>query len=149
MSAKRLPPVTRPLVSQKSLIITWKAFEYYAPLKKLFTYVGRHPGEALSLAKAAGIAAMSRTHFSEYFHRNVGVSFKYWNDFVRIQHAATLLRASNSSITEVGQDCGFADSTTFTRTFRRISGMTPAQFRRTCRPAPEQRYRDESPKKSE
>lgn len=125
------PPDVRPLVSQKSLRIQWRSFEYYTPLKRLFTHVADHPGEALSLAQAAAIASLDYTHFSEYFRKKTGVTFKYWIDFVRVRHAVGVLETTDKSVAAVAQDCGFSDSTTFGRTFRRVMGMTPTQFR--CR----------------
>ena len=130
-----VPPDVRPLVSQKSLLIVWRSFEYYTPLKRLLAHVSNHPGEALSLAQAAAIASLDYTHFSEYFRKRTGVTFKYWIDFVRVRYAARILESTDKSVAEVAQDCGFGDSTTFGRTFRRVMGMTPVQFR--CRATPD------------
>jgi len=59
-----------------------------------------------------------------------GVTFKCWIDFVRVCAAVQMLESVDKSITEVAQDSGFEDGTTFCRTFRRVTGMTPTQYRR-------------------
>ena len=118
----------------KYCTILWEAFEYYPRLKRVLLHVSEHPDQALSLGDAASLAAMEKTHFSKYFHTKTGVPFKYWIDFLRIQRAQQQLRASERSVTEVAMDCGFMDTTTFTRTFRRIAGTTPAAFLRSTKP---------------
>jgi AraC-like DNA-binding protein len=125
--------VDRPFVSAKSLQISWQAFEHNARLKRVFSYISEHPDKALSLAEAASAAAMGRTYFAEYFRQNAGVTFKYWIDFIRVKRAIALLRFTSKPILEVAEDCGYQDATTFTRTFRRIEGVTPTEFRRSLK----------------
>jgi AraC family transcriptional regulator len=48
---------------------------------------------------------------------------------LRVKHAKELL--PKRSLVEVALACGFADQSHFTRTFRRIEGMTPTEFRRS------------------
>jgi two-component system, response regulator YesN len=149
MHERRLQFADRPLVSEKSLQISWQAFEYNTRLKKVFSYISEHPDKALSLAEAASAAAMGRTYFSEYFRQNTGVTFKYWIDFLRVKRAIALLRFTSKAILEVAEDCGYQDATTFTRTFRRIEGVTPTQFRRSLKISARGVQTDESPKESE
>jgi AraC-like DNA-binding protein len=122
----------KPLPKKNTRII-WRAFKYYFQLKRLQSYVSEHSSETLSLKQAAGIASMEESYFSEFFHRSVGVPFKWWMDFIRIQRAAKRIEDSDSSITEVALNSGFTDSTTFTRTFRRVVGVTPREYRRRVR----------------
>jgi transcriptional regulator GlxA family with amidase domain len=115
--------------------IMWRAFEYYEPLKRLSLYVRQNPAECLGLEQAAAIAGFERTHFSSFFHHKTRVTFKYWNDLRRIERAALCLRESDGTITVVALECGFNDLRTFERTFRRIKGVTPRQYRRQHQPA--------------
>lgn len=52
----------------------------------------------------------------------------------RIDHAAALLTAGDLSIAQVATAAGFYDQAVFTRTFGRLTGETPAQFRRRAVP---------------
>jgi AraC-like DNA-binding protein len=131
---KEFGPGVRPLVSQESPRIIWRSFEYYPPLKRLLEYVSDHPSETLSLGQAAEIASFEYTHFATYFRNKTGVTFKSWIDFIRIWRAAQMLDSAEKSITEVAHDSGFGDGTTFCRTFRRVMGMTPIQYRKRQRP---------------
>ena len=115
--------------------INWRAFAYYSSLNKIRSYWWEHPGESISLTEAASLAAMNPSYFSRFFHRKTGVTFKYWIDFMRIEHAMSLIHSTNMTIIELLGECGFRDATTFTRTFRRITGFTPVAFKRSREPS--------------
>jgi transcriptional regulator GlxA family with amidase domain len=110
--------------------IKWDAFRYYAPLNRILAHWSQNPGTSLSVAEAADLAAMTRAYFSRFFHEKTGVTFKYWIDFMRVRHAASLLGLTDQTIIQLGEGCGFQDATTFTRTFKRITGRTPLEFKR-------------------
>ena len=110
--------------------IKWDAFRYYAPLNRILAHWSRNPGNAISVAEAADMAAMTRAYFSRFFHEKTGVTFKYWIDFMRVRHAASMLDTTDVTIIQLGEGCGFRDATTFTRTFKRITGQTPIQLTR-------------------
>jgi AraC-like DNA-binding protein len=112
------------------LTIRWSAFGYYRSLKQLALHVLNHPDESLSLNDAAHIAGLNRSYFAEYFREKTGVTFKCWMDVMRVSHAARLLRESDISIGDGCREAGFQDPTTFARTFRRLIGLSPTQFRR-------------------
>ena len=41
-----------------------------------------------------------------------------------------MLLASNKSIGEIAQDCGFFDSSHFSQNFKKEKGVTPTEFKR-------------------
>jgi AraC-like DNA-binding protein len=84
----------------------------------------------MSVAEAADLAAMTRAYFSRFFHEKTHVTFKYWIDFMRVRYAVSLLEATNLTVIQLAERCGFYDASTFTRTFKRISGCTPLEFKR-------------------
>jgi two-component system response regulator YesN len=109
--------------------IDWHAFERHVALNRILSHwLGHH--RAISVPQAASLAAMEPAYFSRFFRDKVGVTFKYWFDFMRIGYAAALLDSANRTVVELVDECGFQDPTTFTRTFRRILGLTPLEFKR-------------------
>jgi AraC-like DNA-binding protein len=54
------------------------ALEYYSPLRKVKHYICQNYSEAISLKRAAQIAGMERKYFSTFFHKKVGICFRYW-----------------------------------------------------------------------
>src|ERR1044071_10435674 len=105
-------------------------FEYYGSLKRLHSFITEHIAESLPLSLAANIVGMAPPSFSRFFRRRTGVTYKTYLDTLRIERAELLIQYSDSSILEIGINCGLADPTTFTRTYHRLRGTTPSDFRK-------------------
>lgn len=58
-----------------------------------------------------------------------GKSVLQWIDYVFIIRAKTALKSSNSSIKEISNEFHFIDVSSFCRYFRRITGVSPKEFR--------------------
>ena len=105
------------------------AFEYYAPLRRVKQYVRDNSAENISLEQVAQIAGMERKYFSTFFHKKVGICFRYWLMGVRIGNAISLMEHENQSITQIAFETGFMDLRTFERAFKRCTGFTPREFK--------------------
>lgn len=110
------------------------AFRSYPRLHHVDRYVQKNHSEPMPLAKAARIAAMERTYFSAFFHREVGVTFTDWLQYVRIARSLSLLSSRDYSITEVAAQAGFESLRTFERTFRKWTSLTPQAFKKLASP---------------
>ena len=93
-------------------------------------FVQNNLNEEISLTIVAKVAGMEPKYFSAFFHKKVGIPFKYWLQSSRIIHALPLLKAYNLSITEVALTNGFNDLRTFERNFKRIQNMTAQEYRK-------------------
>ena len=110
--------------------INTKAFDYFPVLRKFRDYFETNYSEPISLKKAASIAGLEKKYFSKIFRTHVGVGFKEWIDFIRIQKAVDALQSEDQSVTTVGFSVGFKSSTTFQRLFKKHVRMRPRDFRR-------------------
>jgi len=110
------------------------AFRYYARLKKVKHFVEEHYSEAISLQRAASLAYMERTSFSRFFGKKVGISFTQWLTQVRISKAMDLMKRNNATISEITRAVGFSNLRTFQRAFKKLTDLTPSQFRNKVRP---------------
>ena len=113
--------------------INCAVFEYYGSLKRLHSFVRENLTEPLPISRAASIMGMTPTSFSRFFRKSTGTTFKLWLDSQRVDRAEVLLQCSDSPILDVGIDSGFPDPTTFARTFHRIKGETPKEYRKRFR----------------
>ncbi|MCH8135663.1 MAG: helix-turn-helix transcriptional regulator [Proteobacteria bacterium] len=111
------------------------AFEYYGRLGKVKRFVDEHYADPVSLKKAAEIACLEEKYFSVFFHAKTGVRFVDWIAWVRVAHAKDLLRRENKPISIIGEESGFFDLRTFERSFKKCTGMTPTDFRKSVRPS--------------
>ncbi len=111
-----------------------EVFDYYPRLNRLRKYVEQSYSEPIPLEKAAGIAALESSYFSNYFRAKVGITFTEWLRQVRIEKAMELMKANDSSITHIAYEVGFGDLRTFERAFKKHTRMTPSEFKKSVAP---------------
>jgi len=92
-------------------------------------YIDKHKVEELSLANVAKAAGASVFHFCKVFHKSTGLKFTDYVARVRLEDARTRLLNPNLRISEIAYDVGFQSLTQFNRTFKRVFGQSPSEFR--------------------
>ena len=85
--------------------------------------------EPLCIPLLARIAEVSGHHFIRTFCATYGETPHRYLQRRRIERAMFLLRATDRSVTDVCLDVGFSSLGTFSRTFRKIVGKSPTEFR--------------------
>jgi AraC-like DNA-binding protein/ligand-binding sensor protein len=92
-------------------------------------FIDRHKAEQLSLADVAKAAGASVFHFCKVFHKTTGLKFTDYVARVRLEDARNRLLNPNLRISEIAYDVGFQSLTQFNRTFKRVFGQSPTEFR--------------------
>jgi AraC-like DNA-binding protein/ligand-binding sensor protein len=92
-------------------------------------YINNHKTEELSLADVAKAAGASVFHFCKVFHKATGLKFTDYVARVRLEEARTRLLNPNLRVSEIAYDVGFQSLTQFNRTFKRVFGQSPSEFR--------------------
>ena len=90
------------------------------------------PLDVDDLAKAAGL---SRAHFSREFRRAFGESPYSYLLTRRLERAASLLRMTDRSIADICLSVGLQSQGSFTTSFKRMYGASPAAYRAQFPPA--------------
>lgn len=80
--------------------------------------------DELSLAVGAHPVTISK-HFRKYFSCTLGEYLRK----LKVDRSLSLIKNSAMSLTEIAFHCGFADQSHFTRTFQRVTGFLPKEFR--------------------
>jgi AraC-like DNA-binding protein len=93
------------------------------------SHLERNIHREVDLDELANIAAMSRRSFLRVFQSATGTSPLAWVIEQRITRACNLLRHTDRQVTEIAFDVGFNDSNYFTRQFRKITGLSPRDYR--------------------
>jgi len=83
----------------------------------------------LTLDELAREAGVHPVHLSRIFRRSVGEGIGDHIHRLRVRTACERLLDPCASLAEISFATGFADQSHFTRSFRRITGMTPGTFR--------------------
>lgn len=117
----------------QSNLIRQRAFELYDRLAQVRAFCEANLAEKITLSSAAEVAGLEYTYFSSFFHNTVGVRFGDWLRYLRVLKAQGMIRESKYSISRVAVECGFNNVRTFQRAFKRVTGVTPRQYRRESR----------------
>jgi AraC-like DNA-binding protein/ligand-binding sensor protein len=92
-------------------------------------YIEKHKTEEISLADVAKAAGASVFHFCKVFHKATGLKFTDYVARVRLEDARNRLLNPNLRVSEIAYDVGFQSLTQFNRTFKRVFGQSPTDFR--------------------
>jgi AraC family transcriptional regulator len=94
------------------------------------TYIEEHLAEHISLSTLARLVRLSPYHFSRAFKQSFGIPPHRFHTHRRMEHAKILLAKPAISVTEVGVALGFSATSSFTTTFRTVTGLTPTAYQR-------------------
>ena len=98
--------------------------------KKLIQYIDEHLAEDVSLSSLARLVHLSPYHFSRVFKQSFNTPPHRYLTRRRIERAKSLLAARQLSVTEIGLNVGFSETSSFTSAFRKVTGETPTDYRR-------------------
>jgi AraC family transcriptional regulator len=93
-------------------------------------FIEEHLAEDISLATLAELVDLSLYHFARAFKQSFGVPPHRYHMARRMDRARDLLQRSALSVTQIGLEIGFRETSSFTRAYRRFAGVTPSEFRR-------------------
>jgi AraC family transcriptional regulator len=90
--------------------------------------------ESLTLTGVAACVGVHPVHLARVFRRHYRRTLGEYVRQVRIEFASRELSGSDAPLAEVAAASGFSDQSHFSRTFKRLTGQTPAEFRKGSRP---------------
>ncbi len=101
-----------------------------AHVRVLCAFIHDHLAEDITLGTLAALVGLSPFHLARAFKQTLGMPPHRYLLRARVEHAKGMLAGSRLPITEVALIAGFASSSHFASTFRRLTGMTPRGYRR-------------------
>mgnify|MGYP004466590339 FL=1 len=99
-------------------------------IKKMLDFIHEHYAESLSLQVMAETFGLRETYLSSLIKKQTGKGFSEHLTDVRIQKAMELLQTTNDSIESVAQQVGYTDYYYFSKVYKKVTGMTPAAYRK-------------------
>ncbi len=72
---------------------------------------------------------LSPTHVSRLFRQEGFMRYSDYVNLVRVNRAKFVLRNYNMTLKEVAANCGYSDAAYFCQVFKKISKVTPAQYK--------------------
>jgi|CeladaMinimDraft_18_1061708.scaffolds.fasta_scaffold00624_4 AraC-like DNA-binding protein len=102
-------------------------------LQEALRQIDAGPEHGFRLSELARQASVSPAHFSRVFKWMTGMNVTHYVNVKRVMRAKELLSATDETIARIAERCGFETIPHFYRTFRTVTGTTPARYRRETR----------------
>lgn len=94
-------------------------------------YIRRNISRNIKISEIADSFGYSPKYLSHLFSEIRGISLKQFIMAQKIETASFFLTDTDRSITEIASEVGFSDMHNFSRTFKKITGLTPSAYRNT------------------
>jgi len=101
------------------------------PIDEVKRYVYDNYSQDIPLEHGAMIANMAPSYFSHVFKKETGQTFIDFMNEVRIERAMELITRDSHTITHIGFQVGFHHLSHFIRTFKKRTGITPTEYKKT------------------
>lgn len=92
-------------------------------------YIQENFQSLLTRESAAAVFGLTPNHVSRVFRREGSMRFNDYLTRVRIDRAKFMLREYDAPLKEIAANCGYHDVAYFCRAFRRITKVTPTEYR--------------------
>jgi len=99
------------------------------PIKRAQTYIEENYQEKISVDQLASMLALSRRNLERRFKKATANSVVEYMQRVKVEAAKTRLEATAAHVNEVMYQVGYTDPKAFRLTFRRVTGLSPKQYR--------------------
>ncbi|BBH23533.1 hypothetical protein Back11_48780 [Paenibacillus baekrokdamisoli] len=95
----------------------------------VIAYIEHHSGGDISQEAIASKLNLSIRYMGKYIKNKTGKTFNDYLEDVRIRKAKIILMETDDKIQEVANKVGYHNANSFTRMFKRITGLTPGDYR--------------------
>jgi AraC-like DNA-binding protein len=106
-----------------------KRFRHQQTINNATQYIRENYNKPLDIDQLAQQAKLSKYYFIKLFKEFMHVApYEYVINY-RINEAKKYLRMTQRKVSQVSDSVGFNDECNFIRTFKRVTGLTPLQYR--------------------
>ncbi|MBK7500409.1 MAG: helix-turn-helix domain-containing protein [Ignavibacteriales bacterium] len=99
-------------------------------IKKAQDYIEANYKDKITVDKIASIIALSRRNFERRFKKATANTVLEYIQRVKIEAAKLSLESARENINEVMQNVGYSDPKAFRVTFKKITGLSPIDYRK-------------------
>ena len=126
------------IMAKSENIKTLSGVRYLSPSKEnenerinvVFSFLSNSFRTAITLNQIAGVANMTPNAFCRYFKQRTGRPYSLFINEMRVEYAGKMIAGSHESFGNIAIESGFNSISYFNRQFKRITGMSPLQYRK-------------------
>jgi AraC family transcriptional regulator len=104
--------------------------QYRGRINLALDYIEKNLGKEFTLEEIATVAGFSKYHFHRIFYTFTGETLFQFIQRLRLEKGATmLLYDPGKPVTDIALECGFANSSSFAKSFKQYFGYTATNWR--------------------
>ena len=143
-------PVHRMWIEHHYLALAGDVFREFDPIKKvhenarpgdikpasfdkMIAYIDENYKQKIELEEIAKIGGYNVSYTSQFFKRQLGVSFLEYLLRLRLREATVRLVNSEDGVAHIASSCGFADIKAFNVAFKKHFHTTPSEYRKQAK----------------
>lgn len=98
-------------------------------IKSLCSYIESNYSENLTIDSLSKTFGYSKSYIAHVFSDKLKIPFRTYLNGLRCEKAYVALKLKSKSVTEVASEVGFLSLNTFTRTFKKLYGLSPSNIK--------------------
>ena len=122
--------LSKEMVRKYCLLVQNHSLKTYSkPVRRVITKIDYDLTADLSLKSLARLLNINPSYLSTLFKKETGLTLTEYVNRKRTDHAILLLNTTDMQIQTIALYCGIPDVNYFTKTFKKIVGKTPTEYR--------------------
>ena len=102
-------------------------------MKRVLEYIHANISYQLNVEELSDVAHVTKPYFIKLFKHEFGISPVQYINGKKVERAQLLLFTTDKSVKEVAYTLGFSDQNYFIRLFRKVTDITPQEYRKRLR----------------
>ena len=119
----------RPGSQSQFSVPLWSAQPATDAVRRVVEAIHLDPGERHGIDELASLAGLSPRHLQRRFTQETGLPPAMYVERVRVEAAQRCLAEGNDPVETIARRCGFGTAETLRRTFHRLVGIAPSEYR--------------------
>lgn len=104
--------------------------EYFLTISSIIIFIENRIQEKIDYKELERATGFSTAHIRDLFVRRTGIPLAKYILTRKIANAAYEILYNHQSVIHIASKYGFSNHDTFTRAFKRITGLTPTEFKK-------------------
>jgi len=126
---KELEAIMQQFLQDLKSILPGADQQHSHTLQQIYTYVHDNYANDISLSEMADTLHLNYSYLSSYFKQRTRENLTSYINRVRTDKAKELLLDHRLSVSEISRLTGFSDHNYFSKVFKKMTGMTPVEYR--------------------